>query len=175
MLDAKNVLHRDLKLQNILIHQNKVKLADFGFSRLLDETEFAKTILGSPLNMAPEILEAVPYTSKADIWSLGVCFYQLLFGRFPYVGSDLNDLYWNIKKGDLEFPEEVSISSEAKDIIQRMLIADPENRISWFEIFSHDINYKLDIQIDLSIVNSADSENETIFCDEMDVEDIEVR
>lgn len=154
------------------MHENTVKLADFGFSRLLDKSSFAKTILGSPLNMAPEILEAVPYTSKADIWSLGVCFYNMLYNKYPFVGKDLNDLYNNIKFGELEFPEDIEVSSECKDILKRMLVSNPENRASWSEVFQHEINNKLDVQISLSNLYSVDSVDETMSFSDMRVEDI---
>ena len=79
-------MHRDLKLANILLHDGTVKIADFGFSKILDEGQLAATMLGSPLNMAPEVLQSLEYTNKADIYSLGVCYYWMLFGRYatPY-------------------------------------------------------------------------------------------
>ncbi len=76
-----NIIHRDLKLANILKHDGVVKIADFGFSKILDEEGWAKTMLGSPLNMAPEVLQNQDYTNKADIYSLGVCYYWMLYGK----------------------------------------------------------------------------------------------
>lgn len=78
------IMHRDFKLANVLKHDGVIKIADFGFAKLLgSEDEKAETILGSPLNMAPEILDHRPYNSKADIWSIGVAFYEMLFGKYP--------------------------------------------------------------------------------------------
>lgn len=75
------IMHRDFKLANILIHDGEIKIADFGFSKLLGNNEdFTETMLGSPLNMAPEVLGGKKYDAKADIWSLGTCFYETLFG-----------------------------------------------------------------------------------------------
>lgn len=75
------IMHRDCKLANILMHDGEIKIADFGFSKLLGSNEeFTETMLGSPLNMAPEVLGGRKYGTKADIWSLGTCFYELLFG-----------------------------------------------------------------------------------------------
>ena len=70
------IMHRDFKLPNVLKHNGTIKVADFGFSKLLGtEDQQVETILGSPLNMAPEVLDRQLYNSKADIWSIGVCFY----------------------------------------------------------------------------------------------------
>lgn len=79
------VIHRDLKLPNILIHDGILKIADLGFARVLDEQDCANTILGTPLTMAPEVLKQEVYTIKADMYSMGVIFYQILFeGAFPF-------------------------------------------------------------------------------------------
>jgi serine/threonine-protein kinase ULK/ATG1 len=75
------VLHRDFKLANILLHDGQIKIADFGFAKLMTEDEYAKTVLGSPLNMAPEVINGKEYNNKADIYSIGVCFYEMLFGK----------------------------------------------------------------------------------------------
>lgn len=77
-------MHRDFKLPNILLHDGIVKIADFGFSKILGDEMCANTMLGSPLNMAPEILSGKEYTSKADIWSIGICFYEMIYGKPPY-------------------------------------------------------------------------------------------
>lgn len=76
------IMHRDFKLANILLHDGEIKIADFGFSKLLTNEEFTETMLGSPLNMAPEVLGGTQYNSKADIWSIGVVFYEMLFGTY---------------------------------------------------------------------------------------------
>jgi len=82
-LNKNGILHRDLKLQNILLHNSKIKVADFGFCKLLKKLT-TKTIVGSPIYMAPEILSGKPYNSKADIWSIGIIFYELLYGYCPF-------------------------------------------------------------------------------------------
>lgn len=69
------IMHRDFKLANVMKHNGEVKIGDFGFSKLLGDDEYTNTNLGSPLNMAPEILRGKQYNQKADIYSVGVTFY----------------------------------------------------------------------------------------------------
>lgn len=89
-------MHRDFKLANILKHDGHIKIADFGFSKLLGSDNKAQTMLGSPLNMAPEVLNNEAYNNKADIWSIGTVFYEMLFGKPPFVASNMLDLIKNI-------------------------------------------------------------------------------
>lgn len=78
-------MHRDLKPENILIHNGNIKIADFSFCKLLQEkTGLTRTMLGSPIYMAPEVLKGESYTSKTDVWSMGIVFYRMLFGKCPY-------------------------------------------------------------------------------------------
>ena len=81
-------MHRDFKLANLMRHDNIIKIVDFGFSKILENDSKTDTMLGSPLNMAPEILNGEQYDNKADIWSIGTVFYELLFGNLPGKGRD---------------------------------------------------------------------------------------
>ena len=128
-----NIVHRDLKLANIMLHfpvkgeglvveghtysemdlismnqrqkidflahvdllqvKFEVKIADFGFSKYLDsKNEKSETMCGTPLYMSPQIVDEIRYTYKTDIWSLGVVFYELLTGRFPFHGDRMAQL-----------------------------------------------------------------------------------
>lgn len=71
-------------MENVLLHDNICKIADLGFGKMLIEEDVTRTKLGSNLTMAPEVMEGKPYGIKADIWSVGVVFYQLLYGMFPF-------------------------------------------------------------------------------------------
>lgn len=76
-----NIMHRDLKPGNILLHNGVIKIADFGFCKSLNSpTDLVQTMLGSPIYMAPEVLKGESYTMKADIWSLGVVLCEMLTG-----------------------------------------------------------------------------------------------
>lgn len=87
------ILHRDFKLANVLKHDGIIKIADFGFAKLLDEEDVTTTtMLGSPLNMAPEILNNKEYNNKVDIWSIGTVFYEMLFGKPPYTANNMVEL-----------------------------------------------------------------------------------
>ena len=80
-------MHRDFKLENIFVHNGQPKIGDFGFAKRIKEhpDEVQKqTILGTPLTMAPEVFMKQPYNNQADIYSLGVVYYQMLFGVYPY-------------------------------------------------------------------------------------------
>jgi len=86
-LHENKVIHRDIKPSNILLHNGVAKIADFGFARII-ETEFDQMALsrvGSPIYMAPQILEGSHFSSKCDIWSIGVMFYELLYGVTPWI------------------------------------------------------------------------------------------
>lgn len=80
-----HILHRDLKPTNILFHNGVVKIADFGFCKeMLKEKDMAQTMVGSPIFMAPEVLKGNFYDARADIWSLGIVLFEMLYGFCPY-------------------------------------------------------------------------------------------
>ena len=155
------IMHRDFKLPNILMHDGEIKIADFGFSKLLSNEEFAETMLGSPLNMAPEVLGGTHYGAKADIWSLGTCFYELLFGTPPYKAKNMVDLVNNIKTKPLVFPKEVNrISAVTEDAIRKMLVVDPKRRIEWEDLFRHPITTLLEERIKADMEDTLKEPND---------------
>ena len=135
------IMHRDLKLQNIMIKFKNningeyiVKLADYGFSKFLDNDLMAKSHLGTPITMAPEVIEKKAYTMKADLWSVGVIIYQLLFNTIPFKGNDEKGILENI----LSKPSFLKTTDEnLNDLINKLLVIDPDYRLGWEEYFKH--------------------------------------
>lgn len=83
-----HVMHRDLKLSNIFLHDENIVIGDFGFAKT--GKEMTGTTLGTPLTMAPEMIKGdSDYSSKTDLWSIGIIFYQLLYGNPPFFGLSL--------------------------------------------------------------------------------------
>ncbi len=127
-------------MQNLFLKDDRVLIGDFGLSKpAKDITHFR---LGTPLNMAPELIDCENETKfeKTDIWSIGVVFYRLIFGKYPFFGLILGDLYQKIKKNNgknMTFPDKPDISNITKNLISKMLEMDPKKRISWEELFSH--------------------------------------
>lgn len=130
-LNAENILHRDLKPTNILFHNGVIKVADFGFCKeLMKETDMTQTMVGSPIYMAPEVLKGLIYDSRADIWSLGVILYEMLYGICPYEESSIPKLVSLIDNTILRFPSEVKVSDNIKNLIKRMLTIKYRDRLS---------------------------------------------
>ena len=131
------VMHRDFKLDNILIKDGVLKIADFGFCK---QGDLAETYAGTAYYMAPEIMDSENYTNKVDIWSLGVCLYRMVFGIFPFRPKKACKfaLREEIREGKIEFCfENKKISCEMEDLIRKMLVEDPKKRIDWNMIYEH--------------------------------------
>ncbi|KAG1697580.1 hypothetical protein DVH05_016019 [Phytophthora capsici] len=129
-IHGKNVLHRDLKAQNVfLTHKNVVKLGDFGISKALAGDDTANTACGTPESMSPEICRGEPYGKKSDIWSLGCILYEMIMLRRPFEASTLPEIFTKICKG--EFPPILpSFSRELRLLVQLMLQQDASKRPS---------------------------------------------
>ena len=141
VLNRFNIMHRDIKPENIFCSNGKYKLGDFGFCKGLKNGEImAKTMLGSPIYMAPEILKGEHYTIKADVWSLGVLFYEMLFGKTPYNSNKLENLIHIISTEEVTFPID-GISNKTLKLLKKMLTKDYFRRISWIELFKY---YQID-------------------------------
>ena len=141
----KNIFHRDIKLENILLIINneniKIKLIDFGFAVKCNKNEFQNFFCGTLYYMPPEIIDKkkyLPYYS--DIWSLGVLLYTMLYGKFPFNGNN-DELYYLINKCEYFFPENIDISNEAKHLIEKMIVFEPNKRICLEDIIN-DIWFK---------------------------------
>jgi len=119
-LVTKRIMHRDFKPANIFLHEENVIIGDFGMAK--SGTDYAKTHLGTPQTMAPEVLfteQDYVYSNKTDLWSIGISFYMMLFGMDgPYNAFDLNELKKSIvdhSGENLYFPASIPISNDAKD------------------------------------------------------------
>ena len=164
-IHGKKIIHRDIKLDNILISfendydkQNlnllsaKIKIIDFGLATKLDSFDLAYSVLGSPINMDPLILKKYDkaggyqvlqgYNEKADIWSLGTIFYQLLTGEFLFQANSMKDLMKKVEEGNYVIPFNKNFSKEAVSFLNSMLQYNPEDRASINELAVHDFILK---------------------------------
>ena len=139
-----NIVHRDLKLENILVkYEDKqkknfiVKLTDYGVSKQVTTTKLCKTHAGTCLTMAPEILEGEEvYDNRCDLWSIGVIIYQLFFNDYPYKGATEFALVKNIKTLGLKVLNKTQ-NENLDNLISRLLIRDKRERLTWEEYFAH--------------------------------------
>lgn len=136
-LHDQHIIHRDLKPQNVLIVPKKiVKICDFGFARALSTTTVVLTsIKGTPLYMAPELVQEHPYDEKVDVWSLGIILFELFFGTPPFVASSLYKLIPMIIGDPIIYPG--PISEKFKSFLSMMLQKDPQRRASCKELQNH--------------------------------------
>lgn len=143
VLRENNLIHRDLKPQNLLLSTNDdhsvLKIADFGFARSLQPRGLAETLCGSPLYMAPEIMQLQKYDAKADLWSVGAILFQLVTGKTPFSGNNQIQLLQNIvKSNNLRFPPDKSdLSADCLDLCQKLLRRNPVERLTFDEFFNH--------------------------------------
>ena len=109
-LHENHILHRDIKLNNILIDEfGHFKLSDFGISTKLGEDKLAETSVGTPYYLSPEIITNIPYDHKSDIWMFGCTLYELTTGRKPFEGESLQEIFFKVMNEDpLPIPEKYS-------------------------------------------------------------------
>ena len=153
-LHLNRIIHRDLKLDNILVNfasdydkqtlnlkNCQVKIIDFGFATILNSDK-TNTVLGTPPNMDPKILEQITtgiptngYTEKVDIWSLGTLCYEMIMGYSPFRATNMQELYQKVKKGNYILPS--NLSEEIVSFINSMLQQDDEERADADELMNH--------------------------------------
>ena len=130
------IIHRDIKPENVLLGEGLVsKLTDFGWSNYMQEDEKRKTVCGTPIYLAPEIIKEEGHDEKVDIWCIGVLLFELITGNVPFQGNDLESLKENILHLRIAWPKD--INTDAKNLIKKILKLDPGSRISLEEMLQH--------------------------------------
>ena len=139
-IHQQGIIHRDIKPDNILIDEsNRCKICDFGVSRHIDPKEKINEQCGTPAYLAPEIIKDEGYKGfGVDIWSLGVLLYCLLTGHMPFKASTIEELHNKILEGKVDFPENYKLSPGAVDLISKMLVLDPNERITIEGVVKHE-------------------------------------
>ena len=129
-LHNNGIIHRDLKPANILMKGDSCKISDFGFAKSLqDENTVMKSIVGTPLYMSPQILKKSKYTTKSDLWSIGLIYYEMLQGWTPWRASNQLQLLNGIYTKKIIFNKQISESS--KDFIRKCLQIHEDERMGW--------------------------------------------
>ena len=138
-LHNNQILHRDIKLDNILLDRKmNPKICDFGISSIQEPHKKIYDTGGTPAYLAPEVIKAEGEVGpKSDIWSLGVLLYLLTFGIVPFKANDMQVLYNKIIIGRYKFPECDFASFELIDLIKRMIVVDVKSRITMEEVLNH--------------------------------------
>jgi calcium/calmodulin-dependent protein kinase I len=135
------IVHRDLKLENMLLNDKSkldVKVADFGLSKLYSG-QALQTACGTPFYVAPDILLGTGYGPEVDMWACGVLLYILLSGRLPFHADNDAQLFQLIMEGNLVFksPQFDTVSSDATDLIRKLLVVDPKTRLTAKQALEH--------------------------------------
>lgn len=154
-----NIVHRDLKCENILLSRsNQVKLADFGFARILLPRHLSRTFCGSAAYAAPELLQGIPYIgTPADVWSLGVILYIMLCSSMPFRDTNVQTLLTE-QRETLVIPKTIllTLSKEIVSLLSKILNFDPKSRFSIDQILSSEwVKMNLDGHIESSEMKST--------------------
>jgi len=134
------VLHRDLKTQNIFLTQGRqvVKLGDFGIAKVLADTgtmkSMAKSVIGTPFYMSPELCEGKPYNHKSDVWALGCVLYEMATLKHAFDSNSLGALVLKILRGNYPPIDAEKYSANLRGLVDWMLKADPTDRPSVLQI-----------------------------------------
>lgn len=139
----RKIIHRDLKSSNIfLTKDNRIKLGDFGIATTLTSTfEKARTIIGSPYYLSPEIIDNKPYNMKTDMWSLGVILYELCALTTPFNADNLNYLALKIVRGAYN-PLGNNVSKDIKSLVGLLLLTDDNKRPNINEVLGNSLKRK---------------------------------
>ena len=175
-LHQKNIMHRDIKPHNILLSDiYTIKITDFGFAKYDTTIDLTTTLCGSPIYMAPEIMQCKKYNNKTDIWSFGIVIYQLAFGKLPYNASNQIELMRVVRDTEPTYNSDL-VSNMCKFFIKQLLCKNPDKRPDvkylqnheWFKyatIFkklSSSSTYQLFIEMTVSNSNSEINENSNV-------------
>lgn len=141
-LHSLHIAHMDLKPENMLLcTDGEVKLADFGVSfihDLVSSDGVEKRLVGTPAFLAPEVLSEDGYDPfKADIWSLGVCFYNMAMGKLPFPGKTVYQIVAKARANELAFDEDAPLSENFKDLLRNMMCVDPAKRLDIAGVMQH--------------------------------------
>ena len=132
------ILHRDLKTMNIFLKDEfQVKIGDLGVAKILLKNSFAKTLIGTPYYLSPEICEEKPYNDKSDVWALGCILYELCTYKHPFDAKSQGALILKIMRN---IPEDINqyYSNELRNLIFLLLEKDSQKRPSCIEILKYD-------------------------------------
>ena len=148
-LHENNILHRDLKLENIMISDIEkdintgidyfwIKIIDFGTAKIFKKSKNEKAVVGSSYYIAPEVLKQ-KYNEKCDTWSIGVIMYMIIVGKAPFDGENDEEILENIKTGVYDYKNKklLSTSKECQDLISKLLEVDTKKRLSAKEALNH--------------------------------------
>ena len=150
-LHDRHIIYRDLKPENILLDEKGyLRLADFGMAKKLEYSKKAISFCGTPEYLAPEIIKGDGYDHNIDWWSLGIILYELLIGEPPFYDENLDKMYELIQTTEVNFPQDIYLSNEAKDIILKLLKKDVKERLGYvsgiIEIKNHPFFKGIDFQ-----------------------------
>ena len=130
------IVHRDIKPENVLLDQsNHAKLTDFGWSNYMEGDIKRTTVCGTPVYLAPEIINNMGHDEHVDIWCIGVLLFELMVGRPPFSGETEQSVRYNILKMRINWPK--NMDSDAADLISKILKYNPEERISLEQMLLH--------------------------------------
>ena len=131
------IIHRDIKPENVLINSEmKAKLTDFGWSNYLNKSNMKRmTMCGTPIYLAPELVNNYGHDHRVDIWCIGVLMFELLTGQPPWIGEDVPTLKYNISNMKIRWPK--NMDPDAVDLLKKTLRYNPDERISLRNMLMH--------------------------------------
>lgn len=133
-----NIVHRDLKLGNMVFDKRKRKVTITNFclgKHLINENDLLKDQRGSPAYISPDVLSGKPYLGKpSDMWALGVVLFTMLYGQFPFYDSNPQELFRKIKAAEFTLPKESPLSENTRMVIHKLLVLNPKQRMRADEV-----------------------------------------